>query len=220
MTIQKNNNSIYGIFTNHNEEKLAYYPCPKNANSSAKLFFANHLGIAEKFLFLGDNLPRHLQDKSIYIKEKKIPLSNWLPSKQKFSKIVAEHKCCIVREPVQRFISAYKNRILYHKDKNFYDHTVDQVIKKLENNQFENKHFLPQTFFLGNDINYYTHVGLVNNLLSFKEYINNFFGKKIDFPKIQKGGNEIDLTLSTEQKNKIKQIYKLDYEFLESVYKY
>ena len=71
MTIQKNNSSIYGIFTNHNDEKLAYYPCPKNANSSAKLFFAKHLKIEDKFLFLGDEKPRYLQDKSVYFKENK-----------------------------------------------------------------------------------------------------------------------------------------------------
>tara|TARA_B100000029_G_C17473153_1_gene922698 strand:+ start:57 stop:719 length:663 start_codon:yes stop_codon:yes gene_type:complete len=219
MIDQKNNNSIYGIFKNHKDEKLVYYPCPKNANSSAKLFFAKHIGIDEKILFLGDNMPRHLQDKSVYIKEKKIPLSNWLPSKQKFSKIVAEHKCCIVREPVKRFISAYKNRILYHKDKYFFEHSVDQVIEKLENNQFENRHFLPQTYFLGTDLHYYNHVGFIDNLLPFIEYINNFFGKKIDFPKIQKGGSELHLRLSKKQIDKVKKIYESDYIFLGSIYK-
>ncbi len=218
--VKQTKNSIYFFFKNKKNEKLVYYPSPKNANSSAKLFFAKHLGIAEKFLFLGDMQPRHLQDKSIYIKENKIPLSNWLPSKQKFSKIVADYKCCIVREPIKRFISAYKNRILYHKDKYFFEHTVDQVIHKLENNKFENKHFLPQTFFLGRDIDYYNHVGFVDNLIPFEEYINDFFGKKINFPKIQKGGNDIELKLSLEQKNKVKKIYELDYKFLESFYKY
>ena len=77
--------SKYVFFVNKkNNKKLVYYPCPKNANSSAKLFFARHLGIENKFLFLGDEKPRYLQDKSIYLKENKIPLSNWLPSKQKF----------------------------------------------------------------------------------------------------------------------------------------
>ena len=89
-----------------------------------ELYFANHLGIAEKYLLLGDNQPRYLQDKSIYLKEKKIPLSNWLPSKQKFSKITAEYKCCIVRDQINRFVSAYKNRILYHKDKHFFEHKI------------------------------------------------------------------------------------------------
>lgn len=211
---------LYPVFTNKKNNKLVFYPVKKNANSSAKLFFAKHLKIEDRFIFLGDDQPRHKQDRSIYLRENKIPLSNWLPSKQKFSKISSNYKCCIVREPIKRFVSAYKNRVLYHKDKFFFEHTVDEVIIKLENNQFENKHFLPQTYFLGIDINYYTHIGFVDNLIPFKEYINNFFGKKIDFPKIQKGGSEIKLTLSQEQKNKVKKIYQSDYNFLESIYKY
>ncbi len=65
-------------------------------------------------------------------------------------------KCCIIRDPVKRFISAYKNRILFHKDQGFKSHTVDMVLDKLENNNFENLHFLPQTYFLGNTLDYYS----------------------------------------------------------------
>jgi len=212
--------SKYVFFVNKkNNKKLVYYPCPKNANSSAKLFFARHLGIENKFLFLGDEKPRYLQDKSIYLKENKIPLSNWLPSKQKFFKIDSDFKCCIVRDPVKRFLSAYKNRIIYHKDKNFFNHTVDEVIKKLENDKFENKHFLPQNYFLGNDLNYYDFVGHVDNILAFKNYINNFFGQHLEFPSIQKGGSATLLDLSNIQKNKIKKIYKFDYKLLQKSYK-
>ena len=220
MTIQKNNSSIYGIFTNHNDEKLAYYPCPKNANSSAKLFFAKHLKIEDKFLFLGDEKPRYLQDKSVYFKENKTPLSNWLPSKQKFSAVQSDIKCCIVRDPVKRFISAYKNRIVYHRDRQFFNHTVDQIIDRLEKNDFENKHFLPQNYFLGDDLNYYNCVGNVENILKFRDFINNFFERKLDFPKIQKGGRETNLKLTNNQESRIRKIYESDYKLLNKIYKY
>ena len=69
----------YGLFTNTKKNKtLCYYPVPKNANTSAKLFFAKHLKIEDRFIFLGDDQPRHKQDRSIYLRENKIPLSNWL----------------------------------------------------------------------------------------------------------------------------------------------
>ena len=54
--------SSYGIFENKDKtKKLVFYPCPKNANSSAKLFFARHLNISDHFIFLGDEIPRYLQ---------------------------------------------------------------------------------------------------------------------------------------------------------------
>ena len=55
-------------------------------------------------------------------------------------------KCCVVRDPIKRFISTYSNRILFHKDKAFYNFSVDEVIENLEGLNFFNKHFLPQSY--------------------------------------------------------------------------
>ena len=45
--------SKYAVFTNKTRnKKLVYYPCPKNANTSAKMFFAKHLNVDKHFLFL------------------------------------------------------------------------------------------------------------------------------------------------------------------------
>ena len=47
--------STYAVFTNKvTKKKLIYYPCPKNANTSAKMFFAKHLNVDQHYLFLGD----------------------------------------------------------------------------------------------------------------------------------------------------------------------
>ena len=70
---------------------------------------------------------------------KKKNLVNFLPCKQPFSKVDVDLKCCIIRNPIDRFISSYKNRILFHKDINFIDHSIDMVLDKLESNLFENK---------------------------------------------------------------------------------
>ena len=44
--------SKYAVFTNKtSNKKLIYYPCPKNANTSAKMFFAKHLNVDKDFLF-------------------------------------------------------------------------------------------------------------------------------------------------------------------------
>ena len=100
-------NSTYGVFTNKkNNKTLVYYPCPKNANTSAKLFLIKHLGLEDKFIFLGDKIPLY--------KQKKIDfkglnnLVDFIPTKNLFSEIRVNYKCCIVRDPLKRFLSAYK----------------------------------------------------------------------------------------------------------------
>ena len=213
----ESHNSYYAIFENKTSgKKLIYYPCPKNANTSAKLFFAKHVEIEDKFIFLSDRIPQYKQTRHMFEKERKINIVSFLPSKQKFKKVLADETCCLVRDPIKRFISAYNNRILYHKDKQFKNHTVDMIIEKLENNLFENEHFLPQTFFLGDDLKYYTIVANTENIYEFEKKVNYFFEKEIKFPKIQTGGNKFDLKLNKSQLDKAKKIYNQDFNLLET----
>ena len=135
----ESHNSYYAIFENKTSgKKLIYYPCPKNANTSAKLFFAKHAEIEDKFIFLSDRIPQYKQTRHMFEKERKINIVSFLPSKQKFKKVLADETCCLVRDPIKRFISAYNNRILFHKDKQFKNHTINMIIEKLDNNGFEN----------------------------------------------------------------------------------
>ena len=48
--------SKYAIFKNKIGQSLVYYPCAKNANSSAKLFFIKHIGIDHKVFFIDDEV--------------------------------------------------------------------------------------------------------------------------------------------------------------------
>ena len=209
--------AVYPVFTSQKSgKKLAFYPVKKNANTSSKLFFANHLGIEDKFFFIEDEMPRFKQTKKIHDSFKnKSNLINLYEGKYAFQIISVDYKSCIVREPLERFISAYKNRVLFHKDKGFYNHSVNEVIEKLENGNIENKHFLPQSFFLGNDLSYFDIVGSLSNIKSFEEKINDFFGQKKIFPKLQTGGKEQQLNLSPENKKRIIKIYNDDYHLVE-----
>ena len=203
--------STYAIFTNkHNEKKLAYYPCPKNANTSAKLFFVKHLGIENKFKFIGDKVPSFKQTKKDLNGKKN--LVNFLPNYQPFCKIDIDIKCCFVRNPFERFVSTYRNRVIYHNDIQFRNHSMDMILDKLENGLFENKHFLPQNFFLGNDLEYYTFYADVNNTIIFEDEVNKFFGKKIKFPKLQTRGKETKIKLNNAQLDIIRKIYAKDFE--------
>ncbi len=205
----------YLVITNEFKKTLVYYPVAKNANSSSKLFLIKHLGIQNNFYFSEDDFPRHkntLERLKNY--NNKISIINFLPNYTKFQKMNVDERACIIRDPIERFISAYKNRILYHKDNEFKDHTVDEVLEKLENNLFENKHFLQQSFWLGDDIKYFTIIANIKNLSPFIDSINKFFSKNIEFPKIQSGGREFLINLNASQKDKILKIYANDYDLV------
>ena len=209
--------STYAIFNNSKNKSLVFYQCPKNANSSAKLFFAKHIGVDQKLFFIEDKIPRHCvkEHKALESQHKdKINLINFFPNYQKFGKVNCDIKCCITRNPLKRFVSSYKNRILFHKDEKFHNLSVDKVIEKLECGLFENTHFLPQSFFLGNNLDYFNIVADVENINLFEKKINNFFGKDIKFPQIQKGGNEFNVKLNITQIKKVKKIYEKDIELL------
>mgnify|MGYP001304717130 CR=1 FL=1 len=206
--------STYAVFTNKTtKKKLIYYPCPKNANTSTKMFFAKHLNIDKHYLFLGDQIPQ--ADQTVEDYEGKKNIINIIPSKQPFEKKNVDIKCCIVRDPIKRFISAYKNRILFHRDLQFKDHSIDMILDKLEINNFENKHFLPQVYFLGEDLNYYTFWSTTEDLSLFVEQVNDFFSRKINFPKIQTGGSDIKIKLTNSQISKIKKIYAKDFKLIQ-----
>jgi len=212
--------STYPIFKNKKNETLVFYSCPKNANTSAKLFFAKHLGIEDNFYFIQDEIPKFKYNESskrvseIKKLKKKTNLVNIWPNHQKFAKVEATYKCCIIRNPIERFLSAYRNRIIFHRDVNFFNFSVDSVINSLLNNDFQNKHFLPQCFYLGNDLSYYNFCVNINKIKDFEKYVNNFFGTSYIFPKLQTGGNEEKIKLNKNQIEKIRLIYKKDFDIL------
>ena len=212
-----NKKITYAIFQNRNTgRKLVYYPVAKNANSSAKLFFLKHLKIDKNYYFLSDKVPEYKVNEDSKYKnlDKKYNLVNFLPSYTPFEKIDVDEKCCIIRNPIKRFISAYKNRILYHKDFGFRNLNINEIIEKLENNSFDNRHFLPQSYWLGSDLRYFTIVSNISNMETFINGVNNFFQNKVEFPRIQTGGADENITLIDSQIIKLKKIYSSDYDLI------
>jgi len=207
------------IFKNNENRTLVYYPVPKNANSSAKYFLVKHCGLTENFRTPVDrNSPlSNLEKKDQSEKKLKPAVTSFIPSKQKFSHVDADVKACILREPIDRFISAYTNRVLFRKDPGFYEHSIDMVIEKLLVGKFENKHFLPQVYFLGKDLNYFNLICCMDTLHIFEKGINSFFKNDIPFPWIQTKSSK--LNLSKKQIYYLKDIYKED-EVLFNEYKH
>ena len=73
---------------------------------------------------------------------------------------------------------------------------------------------MPQSYWLGTSLKYFTIISQINNIKPFVDGVNNFFQKNIEFPKIQTGGSNINITLNKAQIKKIKKIYSSDYELI------
>ena len=103
--------SKYVVFNNNEGQSLVYYPCAKNANSSAKLFFMKHLGKDNEIFFIEDEIPRYkgtIYHQRVKKMKNKINLITLFPPYEKFSKVNADFKCCNIRNPIERSISHFK----------------------------------------------------------------------------------------------------------------
>lgn len=201
---------------------LVFYPVPKNANSSFKGLFAKHLGVESFLEFYDDDYPRTNVEQYAKKPKDKPWLSDLLPSKRKFHDLRsagASYRIAVARDPVARFYSAYKNRVLWHQDEAFRGCTVEEVISELERGNFENKHFLPQTYFLGSSPAYYTHLAVMPDLTPALRGIREFFGRNIALPRLQVRHGKLDADLQHKQDIvfRLKHVYAADYKFILSM---
>jgi hypothetical protein len=209
------NRSYYARFTNGIGQKLVFYICPKNANTSIKSLFVSHLNLDQEFIFVGDNIPKYMCKAEDF--QNKTNLVDFMPAKQPFAPLasdIVDIKACIIRDPLKRFISAYSNRILWHKDQVI---SIDQMLEDLLTSTFSNDHFLPQSFFLGHNLSYYEWCFDIDDFDLMAQKINQFFKKELPFPKLQTRGDKDSIQLSNDQIDKIKLIYQSDYELLNSM---
>lgn len=133
-------------------------------------------------------------------------------------------KVCIKRDPVKRFISCYRDKILLEKRCNvsvddLIDH-YDEVVAKVPQYMWDMKtsyikfHFDPQTFHFGNDTSFFDNVFDVSEVgTGVKKFLE---GKwEIELPEIHardSRGVVPELQLTDSQIKKIKKFYQVDYD--------
>ena len=137
-----------------------------------------------------------------------------------FMEVEADIKFCIVRDPVDRFLSAYLNRIVHYGDVPFveFDDFVDNFYEKYY--RFDNNihhHFRPQVDFIGHSSSYYNKIFFFNEMSSVPEFLSEIMGKSIESEHEQrtKGGEKPIPTKS--QIDSIKSFYQDDYRFLKQL---
>ena len=120
---------------------------------------------------------------------------------------------CVVRDPVERFISAFKNRVLTHdecEEKDF-GRFVDNFDYYYETNRSVGIHFRPATDFYGTDRSIYDKVFRLEHLGSCKEWLEEEFDCKLPDIKLQQSV-KVDIKPTEEQIEKIKHIFRKDYK--------
>jgi hypothetical protein len=137
-------------------------------------------------------------------------------------------KFMVLLDPIDRFISMYKNRVLFYKelpneeepDINYFIENFKRYFKvtrirwhsKRISTLLRTNFYLKGTDFLS--INYFD----FNNLPELNYRLNELFQKDYSFAVTQTGGPKISRSEITPQNiKKLKNFYKVDYEFIEWV---
>ena len=111
-------------------------------------------------------------------------------------------KFAIKRDPVDRFISAYSDIVLFRKKEN---RTVEEILQ----GNYKDKHFNTQTYFAGS-ADMYDYVFDVTEMNKVAELISDYTNINIRVQHIRKTKNKIRLQHS--QVKLIEEFYKEDYE--------
>lgn len=126
----------------------------------------------------------------------------------------------VVRDPVERVISAYTNRVLHCQRETF--KSFDNFIEVLPN--FSTKdlryHLTPMTEFLGNCPSRFNKIVFVNEINNkLLPFLSSLANKNLLPVHRQVGGSDLKDTIhpTKQQIKKIKEIYKKDYSFLEKI---
>jgi len=207
---------------------VAYFPVPKVACTSIKhlFFFLEHGRNFENFIDSA-GIKRHIHN-------------SWHPtlssSRDDWSCAANMHRIVIVRDPVDRFISAYRNRVLFHKELS--ETTVDIEKSQIlgvrpdpDLNEFIDSlelyralspvirhHTHPQTCFIGHTMDYFSKVYRFEELDRLASDLCERTGLPVVLPHKQKGiGGELP-SISSKRIEKILEFYSGDYALLKGLY--
>jgi hypothetical protein len=210
---------------NSSDELLVFYDVPKNASTTIKKLFIDHLEMGDQFGFYGEEYIDPQTGKRVSNLEKSADYKEQKGSKKNkdfhdfaqnrpFSTVGSEIKCrkvCVIRKPMERFISCYNHLVIVNKE---FDATPDEILDRVIDGTMRNNHFFPQTHFLGTDPNYYDKIYNTRQLDILEKDMNTFFGKKNQVHHYQTSGSSVVFPRDLDQsfKDKVHKAYKSDYE--------
>jgi len=204
---------------------LAYFPVAKNACTSlTRLFFEIENGFPyQNFAINGETIYLHTFYHS--------PLS----AEEHLRRTEGMKRIAVVRDPIDRFISAYRNRVLYHgeiRNASFERHSIPLgTPHEPRLNEFAGYldeyrkipvirgHTHPQVKWLGNDLSRFDHVYTFDRLPELLSMLRDLTGHNLTLPNAQRSDQRIQIDrLTPESLAILRKIYAPDYELLRGVY--
>lgn len=144
---------------------FVYFPVPKVACTSLKLAIMQH-NRPRKFRLLESEEDIH--GGGGY----RSPPWSW--EWRTYVRPKAMRAFCVVRDPIERFISGYRNRIAFHGDLGARPPDINEFALHLHEHCRDGHlrhHFMPMVEFTGRDPSFYDRVFLLNELDSLSDYV-------------------------------------------------
>ncbi|MGD1808138.1 tetratricopeptide repeat protein [Dapis sp. BLCC M126] len=200
---------------------LAYLPIPKCASTTIK-----HIFYSLKF-------NQEYSESIEQIHQFWYPYTDVLEHLKNLDRYV---KFTVIRDPVKRLLSCYKNLVLHYKI--FWlkpvqgkvqnvglqlEPDINCFVENLENYfQFSDDiihHALPQNKYIGKDLGIYDFICPIENLENLRQIISQKAKVEIEFPRLQTAGPKITLKDLTEKSlTKLIEFYAEDYQLLQNFY--
>lgn len=186
---------------NIKNKTLKFHATPKVACSTGKMELLNMI----------ESDPKVID----HIFKEKLLHKNW-PT-HLFTPSTTDFKICFIRDPIERFESAYRDIVL--KRKVIQDFDVNNFIKnfnKYLTNESVKHHFQPQTIYIGSDPEYYTQIFNIENLQPFYNFLYTEFEYKAK-GKVWNATQPQKLNINIENLEILKKYYNSDIEFISKV---
>jgi hypothetical protein len=205
------------------DSKIGYYPIPKVACTTVKSLLYK---IENQVSFDPEKEGSHIHR---YFRKRK---NKWHCGPFKFSFI-------ILRDPIKRFLSAYSNRVIHHKNTSpwyikskfpdfyeelpYFNPDLRQFIGDIEHYQkipIIAHHINPVSLSLTKSkLQNFSKIYCIENIFSLERDLTELIGSDVKLDKLQTGGPKLQLTdLSRDQMEILIDYYKEDYKLLSGFY--
>ncbi len=196
------------------ENNFTVYEAPKNGGTTLRLWIC-YAGTGEIIKSSDSEYYAGTEQTYQLLKE-------WGYKNKKFKKKTGE-RVCIKRNPIDRFVSCFydkaikEGRIKTDID-TFLDNFADEIEKSTptmndDKTNFLKFHFAPQSWHFGDSLDYYDHVFDISEVSTkLKSYLEDKWNIGLPDLHARNSGNGRKFDLTTRQINKVKEIYREDFE--------
>ena len=211
---------MFGVRNNSNE-LLLFYDVPKNASTTIKKLFIDYIGESDSYDFFGEQYIDPDTGDRVDNTEKSEEYKKDNTGKKDFHDLASNrafldpgysekyYRICVVRDPLERFVSCYNHLALVNKEVDF---TPEEVLDQVIEDKPCNNHFYPQTVFLGTNYRYYDKIYNVDQIFELEQDLNSFFDKKARAHHFQTSGSSVEFPVEVGAiEEKLREAYKEDY---------